>query len=137
MEAVHRSPALPGQLVSAVGQEAQDGGRVLEFDPAQLGLTLRHPGHAGRIDAIGLAPMTPGQHAGTCGEGRRNIEHDLAPRDEPLGEEPAEARGALHGPRPVGPALRPAEQPLDRRLGRGQPDLGEDAAALVERDRSV
>lgn len=92
MQAVHRASALSGQLIATVRQQPQHGSRVLELDPAEIGFAQRHARHARRVDAVGLASVAPGEHAGASGEGRRDIEHVLTPRHEVLREVPAEAR---------------------------------------------
>jgi hypothetical protein len=112
METVDHSTALPGELVAAVGEEPQHGSVVLGADAAQIRLALGHSGDAGSVDGISLAPMAAIEQPGTGSQRRRHVEHGLLGYGQLLGEEVSETAGALHGPDPFGPPLRPVEQSL-------------------------
>src|ERR1035437_8807307 len=137
VEPVDHPTALPGQLVTSVGQEPQHGAVVLGSDPAQVRLALGHPRHAGSVDSIGLAPVASSEEAGPGRQGRRHVQHGLLARDEPLGKEMTETRGTFDGPDPFGPALRPAQEPFEHGLVRWTSQLAEDATCFIERDRGV
>ncbi len=110
---------------------------VLATDTPQIALALGHPGHAGRVDAVGLAPVAPSEQASPCCQGRRHVEHRLLARDELLRQEVAETGGTLHGPDPVGPALGPAQEPFEHGLGRDNSQLAENATRRVKGDGGV
>src|SRR6266849_2372794 len=137
MEAVDHGAALLGELIAAIRQEPQDAAVVLATDTPKIALALGHPGHAGRVDAVGLAPVAPSEQASPRRQGRRHVQHRLLARDELLRQEVAETGGALHRPGPVGPALGPAQEPFEHGLGRGNPQLAEHATCFVERDGGV
>jgi hypothetical protein len=48
-----------------------------------------------RVDAIGLAPVAAAEHARPCGKGGWHVNHGLPGGDQLLGEQVAEAAGAL------------------------------------------
>jgi hypothetical protein len=70
-------------------------------------------------------------------QGRRHVQHLLLARDEPLGKEMTETRGAFNGPDPFGKAFGPAQEPFEHRLSRGNSQLTEHASFFVERYGSV
>ena len=63
VEPVDRPAALPGELVTSVGEEPKHGAVVLGTDSVEVGLALGHPGDAGSVDAIGLAPLAGSEEA--------------------------------------------------------------------------
>ena len=137
MEPIDCPAALPAELVTAIRQEPQHGAVVLGTDAAQVRLALGHPGDAGSVDTIGLAPVAGSEEAGPGSEGRRHVEHRLLAGDELLCEQTAETRGAFDGPDPFGPPLHPAQEPFEHGLGRGDSQLTENATCSIERDRRV
>jgi hypothetical protein len=134
VESVDHGATALGELVTAVGQEPQHSAVVLGSDPAQARLALGDPRHAGSVDRVGLAAVASSEQAGPGRQRRRHVQDRLPVRDELLRQEMAETAGALHGPDPFGPALGPAQKPLEHRLGRDHADLTEQATVLVERD---
>jgi hypothetical protein len=74
MEPVDHGPTSLGELVSAIGQEAQHGAVVLGSDPAQARLALGDPRHAGSVDSVGLAAVASSEQASPGRQGRRHID---------------------------------------------------------------
>src|SRR5450756_2021536 len=137
VEPVDRPAALPAELVTAVRQEPQYGAVVLRTDAAQVRLVLGDRRHTRGIDAVGLAPVARSEEAGPGNQRRGDVQHRLLACDELLREKMTETRGAFDGPDPLGPPLRPAQEPLEGGLIRETSQLAQDASSSVERDRSM
>ena len=111
VEPAHAAAPFLGELVAAVGEEAQDRGVVVGRDAAQpAGVVRRDDGDAGGVDAVGLAAVAGLQQPGPSGQGGRHVDDRLADADQSLGEEAPEPVGAFDGPGPLRPVGRPGEQ---------------------------
>jgi len=137
MEPVDHGAARLGELVSAIGQQPQHGAVVLGSDAAQARLALGHLRHAGSVDRIGLPAVASSEQASPGRQRRRHVQHRLPVRDELLREKVAETAGAFHGPDPFRPALGPAQEPFEHRLGCDHAQLSEQTTFFVERDGGV
>lgn len=122
VQPVHGAASFPGQLVAAVGLQAQDPGVIVSCDAGQVEALGSDQGDAAGVDVVGLAAVAGLEQPGPRGEGGGHVDYVLAGSDEALGEQLTEAVGSLDRPAPLRPLSRPGEQAVDRRAGRSNPD---------------
>jgi hypothetical protein len=132
MEPIHHPSTLCGQLVSAVGEQPEDSALVLANHPPKVGVVLCYRGHAVRVDAIGLAPVAAAEQARPCGKRGGHVDHGLPGGDQLLGEQVAEAAGALDRPGALGPVAGPALEPRQGALVGRHSQLAEHVAGFIQ-----
>jgi hypothetical protein len=86
MQPVEDAGALAGQVVTAFGQQPQDGGLVLGGHGAQPRAVQGDLGDAGRIGGVGLAATAGVQQPGPGRQGGRHVQDLLAGGGQLLGD---------------------------------------------------
>jgi hypothetical protein len=111
VQLVDAAGALLGQVGPAFVEHPQHRRHALGDHRSGIAVQRGDAGRRGGIERVGLPPPASGQLPHPGGRGGRDIDHVLAPRDQPLREVPAQALGVLHRPPPLIEPLRPAQQP--------------------------
>jgi hypothetical protein len=107
MEPVDGLGAGGDQVLTPLGQQVQDHRLVLHADLAQPDSVAGGDGHRDRVVGVALAAVADRQHPHPGGQGGRHVQDLFAVADQPLGQRPADAVGALHRPTPVRPSCSP------------------------------
>jgi hypothetical protein len=101
-----------GQVDSTFVQQRQSVGGGLGVDLTGIALQRCHTGRCRGIDAVVLTAITAGVFPDPPSRRRRNIEDDLAARQQPQRQMVPETVGVLDCPRPFGARIRPDNKPL-------------------------
>ena len=137
MQPVDRSAPFAGQLVAAVRQQPQHATVIIRGDAGEIGALSGDERDGAGVDAVGLAAVSRLEGPHPRREGRGHIDDVLAGGDELLGQQLAQAAGALDAPAALGPLRRPDQQLLRCRAGCSQSDRGGLDAPGTDRGRGV
>ena len=137
MQPVDRAAPFAGQLVAAVRQQPQHATVIIRGDAGEIGALSGDERDRACVDAVGLAAVSRVEGPHPRREGRGHIDDMLARGDELLGQQLAQAAGALDAPAALGPLLRPAQQLLRCRAGCSQSDRGGLDGPGTDRGRGV
>ena len=110
MQATHRSGALAGEVVTTIGQHAQDDGLVVGHHGIQASVAERGDRSGQGVIGVVLLRAPGAEHPHACRQGRWHVDDVLAGGDELLGQQAAQAPGGLDGPPPLREALGPRQQ---------------------------
>jgi hypothetical protein len=91
-----------GEFVATVGQHAQHGQLSVDLDSVKVGSVQRGDRDRMRVDRIGLAAVTRGEHPHLCRQLRRHVQHGLTVVHETVREVSTNAVAALDRPHPLG-----------------------------------
>jgi hypothetical protein len=125
------------QVLAALGQQVQDHRLVLDADLARGRDTAGGDRDRDRVVGVALAAVADRQHPHPGGQLGRHIQDLLAVTDQPLGQRPTDAVGALHRPTALWPALGPSPQGLVALKGGSDALLAEQLAVFVKRGGGV
>ncbi len=126
-----------GQLVAAGRQQPQHATVIIRADAGEIGALSGDERDRAGVDAVGLAAVARLEGPHPRREGGGHVDDMLADGDELLGQQLAQAAGALDAPAALGPLRRPAQQLLRCRAGCSQSDRGGLDAPGTDRGRGV
>ena len=119
------------KLVTPINQQPQRDRLVINFHHAQPLAAQADERDGVRVDRVGSATLPGREHASSCGQFRRNVEHLLAIGDKPLRDMPPDPVAPLHSPHPVAVLPAGGEHRLVTVLVRRVPAAAEDPLPVV------
>ena len=129
--------AAAAQVPVALGPDLQHRRVIIGPDLPHAGRPQRGNGHRPGIVGIVLVRVPGGQQPDPRAELGRHIQHPLTRRQELLGQQVAQAAGALDRPGPLRPGRGPGQQPLRLGSAGADPQLTQRLLRRADRHRRV